>query len=269
MFQKVRFQMFFLCGCITSLVLLGMALFTLSISEGNLRENHYQSFQQDITTMSYNLEQQVVITHQWLKNIESQGKYTLYVIDNHTPYLFNVLNSTEDEVRLFEKAYMHYQDSFSIASNNLTAFTILHDEFTFRDSLTRKQYYASILLLERNANPLEILVLANTEDLLLQITNQRITFSFIILFALLCLWIFSYLFTSIILKPLQKNQEEQVAFISAASHELRTPLAVIQSYLSAQEKGTLPDGAPFFTMLKNESFRIYKTVEILLFLSCP
>lgn len=70
MFRQVHRRLTFLCAGITILVLILMSCSYLYISEKNLRESSFTSFQNDMNTLLSNLENQTVITHEWLSKME-------------------------------------------------------------------------------------------------------------------------------------------------------------------------------------------------------
>ena len=82
MFQKVRIRLTLLCAGITIFILLIMSCGWLYVSEKSLRDNSFISFQNDMNTLVGNLEQQPVISSGWLKNMEDNGKYLIWLLDN-------------------------------------------------------------------------------------------------------------------------------------------------------------------------------------------
>ena len=73
MFQKVHLYLTAMCAGITAAIMLIMSLCYLHISEKGLYENQYTSFQNDINTIATSLEQQSVISMEWLSKMESRG----------------------------------------------------------------------------------------------------------------------------------------------------------------------------------------------------
>ena len=89
MFRKVHVRLAFLCTGITSFILFVMSCCYLYISEAGLKSRSFTSFQNDMNTLVSNLEQQTIITHEWLTRIEDNGKYLINVVDNGVPFLYN------------------------------------------------------------------------------------------------------------------------------------------------------------------------------------
>ena len=88
MFRQVHRRLTLLCAGITILVLIFMACSYLYISEKNLKENSFASFRNDMNTLLSNLENQTVITHEWLSKLEGGGKYIISIHDNDKDFLW-------------------------------------------------------------------------------------------------------------------------------------------------------------------------------------
>lgn len=73
MFKKVHLRLTLLCAGITAVIMLIMSLCYLYVSETGLYRNQFQAFKNDINTISTNLEQQTVISMEWLSKMEAQG----------------------------------------------------------------------------------------------------------------------------------------------------------------------------------------------------
>ena len=93
MFQKVHLKLTLLCAGITIFILLVMSCGWLYVSEKSLRDNSFISFQNDMNTLISNLEQQTVISGEWLKNMEDNGKYLIWILDNGVPFPHNLCMS--------------------------------------------------------------------------------------------------------------------------------------------------------------------------------
>ena len=123
MFQKVHLYLTAMCAGITAAIMLIMSLCYLYISEKGLYENQYTSFQNDINTIATSLEQQSVISMEWLSKMESRGNYSFFVLDNGIPFLYNRLgglSDTSDTKELLEKCLNAYEDSLTDTNTSIT-----------------------------------------------------------------------------------------------------------------------------------------------------
>ena len=103
MFRKVHARLTLLCAGITIFILLVMSCGWLYVSEKSLKDNSFISFQNDMNTLVSNLEQQTVISGEWLKNMEDNGKYQIWLLDNDVPFLHNRQNQSSQA--LYEEAW--------------------------------------------------------------------------------------------------------------------------------------------------------------------
>lgn len=266
MFRRVHFRLAALCGGITVFILLVMSCGYLYISERGLKNSSYISFQNDMNTLISNLEQQTVITHEWLTRIEDNGKYQINVIDNGVPFLFNERNTAEQKA-LFQTAWKCYENQFEV-EQLLPSYGIYHIEFPFSSAGGRGyDYYACVATSERNNGSFQVIILSSMEPLLRQIRIQRLLFFALNILAVIALILFSWYFTKRLLKPLEENQQKQTQFIASASHELRTPLAVILSCASASGQASDMEREHFLDSIQSEGMRMSRLIDDMLLLT--
>ena len=149
MFRKVHVRLAFLCTGITSFILFVMSCCYLYISEAGLKSRSFTSFQNDMNTLVSNLEQQTIITHEWLTRIEDNGKYLINVVDNGVPFLYNERNTPEQK-QLFEAAWKFYEHTFAVESV-ISAYDTWHMEYTFSSTGSKQEdHYACVTTSRRS-----------------------------------------------------------------------------------------------------------------------
>ena len=272
MFQKVHLRLTLLCTGITAIIMIIMSFCYLYVSETGLYRNQFQAFKNDMNTISTNLEQQTVISMEWLSKMEAQGNYLFFVLDNGTPFLFNQLNDPKEnssrDLLLQESrdAYANQAD-LEVSTRTGVFTTISHCEYEFTSPSKETKYYGSVISMGSPDSTLEVIVLSSLQNLENQIREQRLRFLLIDVAAVVLLGIFSWFFTGKLLKPIVENQKKQALFIASASHELRTPLSVI---LSAAEccKSAPPERRDgFLKTICQEGLRVSSLVSDMLTLS--
>lgn len=272
MFQKVHLRLTLLCTGITAIIMIIMSFCYLYVSETGLYRNQFQAFKNDMNTISTNLEQQTVISMEWLSKMEAQGNYLFFVLDNGTPFLFNQLNDPKEnssrDLLLQESrdAYANQAD-LEVSTRTGVFTTISHCEYEFTSPSKETKYYGSVISMGSPDSTLEVIVLSSLLNLENQIREQRLRFLLIDVAAVVLLGIFSWFFTGKLLKPIVENQKKQALFIASASHELRTPLSVI---LSAAEccKSAPPERRDgFLKTICQEGLRVSSLVSDMLTLS--
>lgn len=272
MFKKVHLRLTLLCAGITAVIMIIMSLCYLYVSEYGLYKNQFQAFKNDMNTLTANLEQQSVISIEWLSKMEARGNYLLFALDNGIPFLYNQLSSP-DEVHsknlLLEEALASYYNMFAIESVTQpeSLYLSYHLEYEFTSASQSAKYFGSVISMGKSPASLQIIVLSSQTALEKQIMNQRYHFLLIDGAAILLLTAFSWIFTGKLLKPIMENQQKQIQFTASASHELRTPLAVI---LSAAEccKTAPPDKQKtFLKTIRQEGLRMSALLNDMLTLS--
>lgn len=266
MFRKVHVRLAALCAGITILILLVMSCGYLYISERSLHTSSFASFQNDMDTLIGSLEQQTIITHEWLTRIEDNGKYLINVIDNGIPFLYNERNTPEQK-QLFETAWDVYDSRFKVEPL-FSAYDTWHMEYPFSSAEEScNDYYACVITSERNTGTFQVMILCSMKPLLMQIRTQRLLFLGLNLLASVALALFSWYFTRQLLRPLEENQRQQTQFIASASHELRTPLAVILSCASASIRAPGEERMHFLESIQSEGLRMSRLIDDMLLLT--
>lgn len=264
MFKKIHLKLTLLFASITSLILIVMSISNLIITEKELRQNTYTSFQNDISTLLTNLESQTIITYEWLSKTEGSGKYSIYIYDNDVAYSYNTISKSPLQTTIIEEVLDKY--SYLLSDIKRSSFSSYHQEIMFKDS-NKKEYFISFATVARLRGSLDLIVLYPITKLNHQIFLQRLTFFFIDLLAISILAIFCWFFTKLLLRPIAVNQKKQTQFIVSASHELRTPLAVILSSLSALEDADNEEKDSFLQIIKSEGFRLSELINDMLLLA--
>ncbi len=266
LFRRLHLQLTALCALITISILAVFTILYLSVSEHSLRNNLILTFRHDFDTLVNSLEQQPMLTHQFLLRMEQTNDYMIFLWDNEKPLTFNRIRSHEPYAGIAQSIYDNYleETAAAISAGSTSASMLLsHDDrmssgigYIYTGQMNAAE---KILALQRNEG-LVLLVISPNTDFHSRILQQRILFLLLSLAGGLLLTLSAWLFTGRMLRPLQENQERQLAFISGASHELRTPLAVIVSAAEARPPH-------FEETIKAEALRMGRLVEELLTLS--
>lgn len=272
MYKKVHIRLTLLCAGITTVIMIIMSLCYLYVSENGLYRNQFQSFKNDINTITTNLEQQSVISMEWLAKMEAQGNYLFFVIDNGVPFLYNQLTDSDEAASknlLLEECLEVYDSMFAIDPSIVTSSSYLcyHFEYKFTSPSTNNTYFASVIQMGESSSALQIIVLSSLNTLKHQIREQRLRFILIDIGAILLLTVFSWFFTGKLLKPIEENQKKQAQFVASASHELRTPLAVILSATECCKTAPMDKQETFLKIIRQEGLRVSALVNDMLTLS--
>lgn len=269
MYRKVHLRLTALCAGITTAIMIIMSLGYLYVSETALYENQYNSFKNDMNTITTNLEQQPVISMEWISKMEYQNNYTFFLLDNGIPFLYNRLNDSYESYKndILNECIDAYNRMFKIEQIQSSPYSAYHSEFQFTSSSVKEDFFGSVIKCEKASSLLQIFVFTSLNGLKKQIYEQRILFALINFIAVIFLAAFSWVFTGKLLKPIMENQKKQTAFVASASHELRTPLAVILSSAECCMDASPYKQTQFLNTIKQEGLRMSSLINDMLTLS--
>lgn len=265
MYRKIQKYLTLLFSGITSLIMIVMSICYLYMSEKELKKNSFLSFSGEMNTILSNLEQQNIITYEWLSKVSSNGKYLMCIYDNGIPLSYAFTALSKENLALINEVTENCADTIlSVPSPNL--FSSSHKEFSYTSS-QGEHYYVCHAKIRHTQGNLTATILFSTNVLLYQLKLSRARFLIVNLIGILILYLFSWYFTKRLLSPIKKSHEQQAAFIAAASHELRTPLSVILSSISALKCAPPDKQNHFLHTIENESNRMSRLVTDMLTLA--
>lgn len=268
MFKKLHLHMMLYCVMITGIIMIGMSVMNMFATEQALKANTYISFQDDATAMVASLENQTVISDEWIARMEKNGQYIISLSNNGLPLFYDTLNhsakQTNDIKKATDLAYSEY--NFKMNSLDNDGLLTRHIDFILHEK-HKEIFYISAARISNGSSYLSALIIYPLETLHKQITGQRLQLLLFDFCGLILLCIFSYFFTKWVIRPLRKSREQQVQFIAAASHELRTPLTVIMSGLSAMKIARDEERERFHHVIASEGTRMARLIDDLLTLA--
>ncbi len=266
LFKRLHLQLTGLCALITVAILSVFTLLYLSVSEHAMQENAALNFRNNFDTLKGSLEQQSVLTYQYLLRMEQNNDCLIFLWDNGSPLTFNSLKSHAAYETLAGSMYESYlaraeeliltNDTLFIDENPAADNIYIGISHVASDQMTASQRLSAA----RDNRGLVLLILSPNGSLHGRLVRQRVTITLLSLAGCLLLTLFSYIFTGKMIRPLRENHEKQLDFIAGASHELRTPLAVVLSAVNARPPG-------FEETVRLEVLRMGRLIEELLLLS--
>lgn len=268
MFKKLHRQMTLFCTLVTGLILVAMSCICLNIAESGIKDVSYSSFINNLNSLYSYLENQSVITHTWITQMEYNYHMQLEINDTGNDLVFHSLNPSPSGDKLTAQAKETALQTFGLDIDNFNKNSVLskHEEFKMT-GYDRELYYASVALIPKDNGYLSVTAISPFTTQKSQIYRQRMLFILVDLCAILLLGIFSWLFTRHMIRPLKENRDKQVQFIASASHELRSPLTVITSSLSSLKIAGKEDAKRFIHAMESETCRMARLINDMLTLA--
>lgn len=268
MFDKIHLRLTLLCSGITILVLTVTASLFLLISEHDLRENQFSSFQRNMDSLLSGLGSRTVITTELLSELEENGRYLVSLQDNGVEFLWGLHRTDPAAQQIIEKGRAWFDGHFAEASD--APLSSRHVEIRFPSSSGLSDYYGSSAAFRNGRGTFSVLVLESIAPMNARIRRQRLFTLLLVLLASAVLVLFAWYFTGRLLAPIERNRQSQIRFVAAASHELRTPLSVMLSAATAcrQALEREPEACDhFLTIISEEGNGMSRLIDDLLTLA--
>jgi signal transduction histidine kinase len=267
MFKRFHIQMTFFCTLIISFVIVGMTVAYLSISESSVQSINYANFLTNCNTSLSYLNEQNIISHEWVSKAEQNNQYLLEIYDNGRPLTVTNQRLTKEQLVVIDVIKETSNDLYSLDLNSPLNEQESIKQVSFHLVIDEDKFYATTALIPKMGGVIGVVIYQPLSIHTPAIVRQRILFLSVDVIATLILGVFSWFFTAQLIKPIEKNRKQQIAFIASASHELRTPLAVILSSLSAMKKGNLQESERFAETIQSEGNRMARLIDDMLALA--
>ncbi len=265
MFHKIQMKLSFICCSITAVIVLFIILCCLHVSEHNMYGQERALFLLKAGTISSDLHFSESIDLHWYQR-HHMGKNILSIEVNGSPSTLSALLLSEQEQAILQELTEYAKREHP--ADDSTALSPNTRQQTFTYTNNRHEFLVMKAVLIEKEQEISYTYLYNLDNFYRNINGQRIRFLVIWLLSIAILYLFSHTFTSHVLKPLAKNDENQRHFVAVASHELRSPLAVFKTGLSILKHKPDPGKTThIFTLMENEMSRMERLIEDLLCLS--
>ena len=266
-FQRLHIRLTAFCTLVCGAILALMSLACLAFSETEAHESHFADFQINVNMLISHLENQSVISHNWLSQFQADTQFQMDILDNGNKLAYERLNPLHLKESVFASARQAAREDYLILEESISRNSVLsmHAEFEF--PLQEERYYASVILIPKKSGVLNIAILHPQARLYESLRLQRLQFAIANLIGILLLGIFFWIFTWRMIRPLIASQQKQAEFIASASHGLRYPLTVMLSCLSAMKHASSEEAEQFSQTIAREGKRMSRLIEDMLTLS--
>ena len=228
----------------------------------SIYNNSFIKFNSDIQSFSSSFSSEKVISHDYIKNIEDNYNYKMFIYDNGEPFLFTTKTKNQEELELIDQI----RSDFSKIMEDMSYSAIVGYK-SIKYNINGIGDYIGIVSIPGENGNTEIFVIDYLENEMLQIRILCVKSIIIILLASAMIYVFSYFFTYRILQPVKTVHEQEEHFIAAASHEIRNPVNTILSALEAMDKCNDEQRSEFKNIAYKEAKRLVYLTEDLLTLA--
>lgn len=263
MFQQARRKLSAICCLTMAGIVLIILLCCLHISEKNMYGQEKALFFLQANAISSDLQDSENISIEWYLRSIGNAQNALSLEIDGIPSILTSVTLPQEQQELLQRLkdapgqIIHIpsagtdsaklEEAFGEYKERNGRFLVMHTRFFVQEHEISATYLYSLGRFQQD------------------VRRQRICFFAIWLVSILALYLFSYAFTSHVLKPLIQNDEKQKHFIAFASHELRSPLAVFKTGLSLLKNSPAADASGrIFSLLDKEMSRMERLIQDLL-----
>lgn len=266
MLSRLHIKLTAICSCITGVIVLILILVCLSVSERSMRQQEQSLFLMQANSISADLKSSSTMKLDWYLRKTDNGKNLLLIEVGGRPVTLSSLIMNEEEFELMDGAKEYFLEGGDSWTAESYTSKVSQQYFEYRQS--DKNFLVMVAEIQTENGIIQSHYLYHLDALGQKISFQRFCFLFVWLLSTFVLFVFSYLFTSHVLKPVVLNQKKQKQFVALASHELRSPLAVFKTGLSILKSNPSEEKTErFHALISAEVVRMERLIDELLFLS--
>ncbi|MEG0943024.1 MAG: HAMP domain-containing sensor histidine kinase [Angelakisella sp.] len=268
MFKRLRISLTVFCAVITGIILVGMSVFSLILTESTLKQRGQATFATDVNPVLYHISSQKMLDHTWLSQTETNGRMMLYLEDSGMPLLFSGSWSRETRKQILSlaKDIALTQHGFDIGvppDNPLQTSQII---YSFTDP-QGESYYAAAAVVPLKKGWVGLVMAKPMSEEKAEVAQLRMGYAALTAIAMVLLIVFAWIFTGRAIRPVEESRKRQMEFVSAASHELRSPLAVIEASTTAGMQAPPDKARHFQETILEECHRMSRLIGDMLLLA--
>lgn len=225
MFRKLQIRLTVICACITSAIVVAMAVVSFSFSAQQIRLQNNEHFQILLDSIFSTLRAHPIIDQSWLLETELAEGVSIGIQNPENQLLLTELNPLRSELLAMAGDIAIRQYGFAYLAKPETRTE--PDAIQFHMRSPHGRYRTSVARLPVDNQWLSVIVVGDLSQEQARIGTLFWAYTGCVLAAIACLIAFSWIFTGRAVHPIEVAEKKQRNFVSAASHELRSPLAVM------------------------------------------
>ena len=225
-YQALHRKLTLFCTCVTQIILLALSALCVFVAKKNIKQGNETAFLTETSSVISHLQEQDVISHQWLNQLQENSSIQIYLYENGTPLFYDQYHQTTADEQLCENALLAAEEltgnpPFFTKNKRLSS----HTEYQF-NSGDNIPYIASVGSIPKGDSYLNFLILRSLAEQSHQMLSLRIIVIIANIAAFLLLFLFFHFFTPLAvvrsgLESVEKcsNEEERNHFLHLMSEE--------------------------------------------------
>ena len=105
-YQALHRKLTLFCTCVTQIILLALSALCVFVAEKNIKQGNETAFLTETSSVISHLQEQDVISHQWLNQLQENSSIQIYLFENGTPLFYDQYHQTTADEQLCENALL-------------------------------------------------------------------------------------------------------------------------------------------------------------------
>lgn len=234
MLKSIRNRLILLYTLSTGMILTGVLVLVLIITQKQLEDGQMEAFQNNYLTVSQKIQMDNEISNLWLSEIELKNHLIIHIEENGTPLLFRGSWQPSTDRRFLVDRIKELALKDNVNTNVRPASTNeVKSEIYPVTGRKGDRYLGEILIIPTKFGYRSAVLLLDISSKAGVAVKQGLFIAFLDIVGIVLLFLVSRYVVGKSLKPVEESRKRQTQFIAAASHELKSPLAVIRANSSA------------------------------------
>ena len=99
-YQALHRKLTLFCTCVTQIILLALSALCVFVAEKNIKQGNETAFLTETSSVISHLQEQDVISHQWLNQLQENSSIQIYLYENGTPLFYDQYHQTTADEKL-------------------------------------------------------------------------------------------------------------------------------------------------------------------------
>jgi len=99
-YQALHRKLTLFCTCVTQIILLALSALCVFVAEKNIKQGNETAFLTETSSVISHLQEQDVISHQWLNQLQENSSIQIYLYENGTPLFYDQYHQTSNYVKM-------------------------------------------------------------------------------------------------------------------------------------------------------------------------
>lgn len=267
MYIQIRRRLRLIYTVMAGTILTTVIIIVYFLSENQWRMSNFQTFRNNVYTVTSKLQTENTINNSWMSTMENQHNMVINIEDNGKELIphGSWIKDSEREYLVGQAKVLSQVDGLDIGVAPVSYAEMKSNYYTIEGN-DGVDYSVAVIMIPRDKDYRSVIIFQCFQRPIENRIKQILIYFLIDFFGIIAFYLVSKKLIDRTLYPVEESRKKQTEFIAAASHELKSPLTVIRTSASAIVK--IPErSSDYVNNIENECKRLAVLIDDLLILS--